>query len=479
MVETSKELVQINTGIKRLVKLIESSSIVDKANLAEMRKEREESKQQRQWTERERDEKGRFVKKEKDIQALQNVVTDKQQKLVKSTFGDWKKQKDEQWKLIKQNHILFRLSRAFWESKAGQAIKNVFGRVKTIFMNIMGEIGEFFTNLWETTKDAFNFVKGTVGGIVEATRGGDKKERREKKQATDIETIKKVITGEVKRDKMKEQLARAKKGKGLFKSLGFASIFKVFGSIGAMASALWGLLSAMPALFILGSIAMAVLYGVRAFFDGYRGAALIGKALRGLVELARIVGGWVAKLFDMIFGTNLQEFFKKQDWDAVFDKYITPAIEWFIEKTIDFGKWVWGVIEDGLKGILKERIDKALNKYVSKIPFIGDEDPTKVSTKEKAFTATGWQQLKMMNPYYQLKDVIAAYKGEETSFGKYMKEMRDLQKESVKEQKETNKKLDKPQPKMSGPAVMTPPNSAPIQGDGTESQRQNLVQNTN
>ena len=173
------ELVQINTGIKRLVKLIENSTIVDKQQISEMRKTRE-------FAERERDEKGRFIKKEQDIQTEKADTTEKQTKFLKASFSDWKKQKEEAWKQFKQQNVIFRLSRAFWQSEAGQAIKNAFGRVKAVFNNIMGEIGEFFENMWSTVKDSFNFVKGTFGSLINSLRGGSKKERREKDQAKDI-----------------------------------------------------------------------------------------------------------------------------------------------------------------------------------------------------------------------------------------------------------------------------------------------------
>ena len=71
-----QDLPQINKGIKRLVKLIETSTIVDKSAISEMKKTRD-------FAERERDEKGRFVKKEKEIQDKKADTAEKEVGFIK------------------------------------------------------------------------------------------------------------------------------------------------------------------------------------------------------------------------------------------------------------------------------------------------------------------------------------------------------------------------------------------------------------
>ena len=346
------ELIQINKGIKRLVKLIETSTIVDKVAVNEMRKSR-------QFAERERDEKGRFVKKEEQIQDDKASLAEKNAEFLTTSKKSWRKQKDDEWKLLKENHKIFKVARAFWQSEAGQAIKNVFSKLKGVFDTILGEIGEFFGQLWGTLKDAFSFVKGTVGSIMDALRGGGKKERREKEQAKDIHSMKEVLTRRQKRALLRKGKKAAGES-GLLGKLGLQALFSV-SSIVAMMPLILGTLGIGA---IVASLGVALWKGFQSYLDGNTVGQIIADALKGLFTITRITGGWLAKLVDLIFGTNIQDWFKKQKWDSFFDTYFPPIIDKIFYTIKDLILEAIEIARDVISGQLQKRIARAIEDWL-------------------------------------------------------------------------------------------------------------------
>ncbi len=57
---------------------------------------------------------------EEVLQEKKKAHAEKQSDFLFGSVRAWKKSKDEQWKLIKENHKVFKIARAFWQSEAGQ-----------------------------------------------------------------------------------------------------------------------------------------------------------------------------------------------------------------------------------------------------------------------------------------------------------------------------------------------------------------------
>jgi hypothetical protein len=321
------QLVNIDKGIKRLVKLIEMSTIVDKASISEQRK-------QRQWTERARDEQGRFIAKQAEIQEERATQVTKNTELLTSQKSFWSKfftksddalkaakdQKDkertdfvksfkEQWKLIKERSRVIQLAKKFWQSEAGQAIRNIAGRVKGVVDEILGEVGEFFKNLWGTLQDSFQFVKGTVGSVIDGLRGGDRKERREKEQAKDIKKVRQSLTRQERRGLLKRD--KKKSGLGIMDILRFLGLGLVAGG-GTIGSVLLGLLKAVfLRYFPIAAIGNAIYKGIKEWFETGEFKEGLKAALKGLLQIPKWIVGTILSGIDLFFDTELRPGFEE------------------------------------------------------------------------------------------------------------------------------------------------------------------------
>lgn len=459
------ELIQINKGIKRLVKLIETSTIVDKTAVSELRRSRE-------FAARERDEKGKFVKKEEDIQEKKKGMVEKQTDFLKSQKGDFKKKLSADWELWKNNSKIVALHRAFWKSEAGNAIKNVFGRVKTIFNNILGEIGEFFDNLWGTVKDTFQFFKGTIGSIVNVLRGGTRKNKRDKEQAKDIKKMRKSMT----RAERKSLLKKGKKEKtgGLFTLLGLKALF----GITSIAALLPLLLPSLGIGLLIASFGLMLFKGIKSFMDKDSAAKIITESIKGFFKASLFVIKWLMKLFDLVFGTDIAKYFEQEKFDKMLDKHLLPFLDKLFDTIFEAALDIINFTKDALSGRLKAKIIEKIDEKIKSIPFLGDvyEKTKKKPFSELTETERARKQLEMSQSEEKLKGWRRFFGGAGQDFTKRQlerdkREMEalDLQKKTYQVNKEMKEILFPPQEPMA--PVLPPPNNVEIKGPDHNSQK--------